>query len=171
MARQRQAAKTKSKWLLEAEQKRKEFWGDVEDQLWHRKSSDGFITIPRTMPYILNIIDELTRGKPASSTYFTLWCHTNDASLVQIDNAESFAYESGFFSERKATTWKQRMRSLKECNFIDNKEGSHEFSYILLYNPHIIIKDMKEEILKIKESLYYTLIDRAHRVGAKKDFE
>lgn len=36
------------------------------------KEYDGFTTIPRTMPLIMNIIDDLTKAKPASSNYFAL---------------------------------------------------------------------------------------------------
>jgi hypothetical protein len=29
------------------------------------------------MPVIMNIIDTLTKNKPAGSTYFVLWCRTS----------------------------------------------------------------------------------------------
>ncbi len=46
-------------------------WPDInfKKQLWHRKRNDGFTTIPRTLPLIIGIIDDLSKGTPAGMTY------------------------------------------------------------------------------------------------------
>ena len=49
-----------------------------------RKAHKGFTTIPKTMPLILRIMDEMTKGAPVSSTYMTLWCSTWDNGFVQV---------------------------------------------------------------------------------------
>jgi uncharacterized protein YydD (DUF2326 family) len=46
-------------------EQRGKLWPDVDfyNYLWHRKRNDGFVTIPRTMPLIIGIIDDLTKGR------------------------------------------------------------------------------------------------------------
>ena len=60
-------------------------WPGKEDMLWHRLANKGFATIPKTMPMILKIMDDMTKGAPVSSTYLTLWCHTWDNSFVVLN--------------------------------------------------------------------------------------
>ena len=61
---------------------RETLWPGHEPFLWNRKINKGFATIPKTMPLILKIMDELTKGAPVSSTYLTLWCQTWDNSYA-----------------------------------------------------------------------------------------
>ena len=109
------AAKKISKAQEKAKALRDSVWPDLDEQmLWNRKAVSGFTTIPRTMPLVMNIIDALTKNKPAGSTYFVMWCRTFDHSLLVIDNPMTLAVEAGFSGERALSTWKDRMRSLVE---------------------------------------------------------
>jgi len=54
---------------------REALWPKAEPRLWHRKVHDGFTTIPKTMPLVLQITDEMSNGKPLSATYLSLWRH------------------------------------------------------------------------------------------------
>ena len=160
------AAKKISKAQEKAKALRDSVWPDLDEQmLWNRKSVSGFTTIPRTMPLIMNIIDALTKNKPAGSAYFVMWCRTFDHSLLVIDNPMTLAVEAGFSGERALSTWKDRMRSLVELGFIDAKEGpSGPYHYVLLFNPHKVVWDLKG---KIQESTLRQLHTRAIEIGAK----
>ena len=62
------------------------YWPKVTDEeLWSRKLYSGYTSIPRTMPQVMNIIDALTKNKPAGRTYFVLWSRTFDESLLVIE--------------------------------------------------------------------------------------
>ena len=79
-------AKKISKGQEKAKALRDSCWPDLDDEkLWNRKLVKGFTTIPRTMPLIMNIIDSLTKNKPAGMVFFVLWCRTFDESLLAID--------------------------------------------------------------------------------------
>ena len=158
------AAKKISKAQEKAKALRDSVWPDLDEQmLWNRKSVSGFTTIPRTMPLIMNIIDALTKNKPAGSAYFVMWCRTFDHSLLVIDNPMTLAVEAGFSGERALSTWKDRMRSLVELGFIDAKEGpSGPYHYVLLFNPHKVVWDLKG---KIQESTFRQLQTRAIEIG------
>jgi hypothetical protein len=145
---------------------REKLWADVPDEdLWLRQNQKGFTTIPRTMPIIVNIIDALTKSTSAGNTYFVLWCRSFDAQVIEVQNPADLAAESGFSGERAVSTWRQRMKSLKALGLIKCEEGTiHEYQYILLLNPHKVIRAMEGQIPK---KLYAQLITRAFDVGAK----
>jgi hypothetical protein len=145
---------------------RKENWPDVPDKhLWNRTTCHGFTTVPRTLALVMNIIDSLSKNKPASQTYFGLWCRTYDESVVIIENPMSLAFEAGFSGERAVTTWRQRMQTLKELGFIDARPGSSgEFHFVLLYNPHWVVWKLRS---KIQKQAFMQLQDRAVEVGAQ----
>jgi len=134
-------AKRISKGTERALRIRSEHWSEVsEELLWHRKRCDGYTTIPRTIPLLMNIIDSKSKNQPAGRTYFGLWCRAYDESLIIIENPMSLAFEAGFSGERAVTTWRQRMSTLRDLGFIDAKPGSSgEFHYVLLFNPHKIV--------------------------------
>ena len=99
-------------------------WPGKEAWLWNRKAQKGFATIPKTMPLILKIMDEITKGAPISSTYLTLWCHTWDNSFVVLNKHGDMANASGFGGQRGEHTWATRMKKLQELEFIDIKAGT-----------------------------------------------
>ena len=160
------AAKKISKAQEKAKALRDSVWPDLDEQmLWNRKAVSGFTTIPRTMPLVMNIIDALTKNKPAGSTYFVMWCRTFDHSLLVIDNPMTLAVEAGFSGERALSTWKDRMRSLVDLGFIDAKEGAAgPFHYVLLLNPHKVVWQLKG---RIQEGTFRQLQTRAIEIGAK----
>ena len=160
------AAKKISKAQEKAKDLRDSIWPDIDVQmLWNRKAVSGYTTIPRTMPLVMNIIDALTKNKPAGSAYFVMWCRTFDHSLLVIDNPSTLAVEAGFSGERAMSTWRDRMKSLVELGFIDAKEGpSGPYHYVLLFNPHKVVWNLKD---RIQENTFRDLRTRAIEIGAK----
>jgi hypothetical protein len=84
------------------EKLRGQLWPDVTPaMLWHRKRSDGFSTIPRTLSIIMVMMDSLSKGRPVSTTYLELWCRTFDEALLNLSGKEhEYATASGFSGER-----------------------------------------------------------------------
>jgi hypothetical protein len=165
-----QKRKRKSKMEEKACKLRKEFWPNItNEELWDRTRNDGYTTVPRTMPFIMEIINNLSnKGQPAGQVYFVLWCHVFYESSLIIENPLLFAAETGFSGERALTTWKQRMKTLQELGFIDAKAGSSgDFHYVLILNPHVVIPKLKE---RIQDFRFRQIYDRAIDIGAK-DFE
>ena len=93
MIRRRRSSK-----IQESQQKlRDKLWPELdESKLWHRKKKKGFITIPRPMPLVMNIMDDMVNGKPVSSAYLELWCRSFDESFVTLSKREEIAFASGF---------------------------------------------------------------------------
>ena len=149
---------------------RKHLWPKLEDgQLWHRKKSDGFTTFPRTMPLIMQIMDDLSKGKPVSSTYLELWCRSYDLSFVTLASHEVLSFHSGFRGQRAVSTWKDRLKILQELGFIDIKSGaSGAMSYVLIWNPYHVIKKLHEKKHPgLSDAAYNALVARAIEIKAK----
>lgn len=144
---------------------RKEMWPAVsDDAFWHRNKHRGFTTIPRTMPILMKIIDELTKNQPCGQTYLALWCRAFDEPLLTIENPKRVAAEAGFGGERALSTWHQRMKMLQELGFIDAREGdSGAFHYVLIFNPHLVVQQIKS---RIQQPRFMQLLERAMDIGA-----
>jgi hypothetical protein len=148
---------------------RNTLWPGIEPFLWSRKENKGFTTIPKTMPLILKIMDEMSNGKPVSSTYLGLWCATWDNSFVNVSKANEMAHAAGFTGQRAEYTWAARMKILKELFFIDIKPGkSGSISHVIIFNPHKVINyHHQKKTPGLVEASYNMLIDRAIDIGAK----
>ncbi|MBR8434114.1 hypothetical protein KDW37_25485 [Burkholderia cenocepacia] len=147
------------------------FPGLPEIWLWHRKRNDGFITIPRTLPIVMQAVDAQSKGQPAGHTLFCLWARSPDHPVLTIENPSTFAAEAGFFGERAVDTWRRRMKKLRDLNFIRTKPGaSGEFHYVLLLNPNAVMEWMRSERL-IQDDIYSRFVERLADVGAYGELE
>lgn len=155
-----------SKMELRALAMRAELWPEItEELLWDRKKAHGFTTMPRTMTYVMNIVDTLSKGQPAGMTYLTIWCRLFFTGIVELPSEKQMAFEAGFTGERAVDTWRKRMRHLKRLGFIDYKAGTdHDFQWVLIPNPHHVVLRLGT---KIQERYRAAWRDRAVEVGAK----
>jgi hypothetical protein len=151
---------------LRAAEMRKELFPQVTDeQLWNRKHANGFTTMPRTMAYLMNVIDTLTKGQPSGHVYLTIWCRLFNPGIVELASERQMAFEAGFTGERAVDTWRKRMRHLKRHGFIDYKGGAdHDFQWVLVFNPHHVMQRLGS---KVQERYRAAWKERALEVGAK----
>lgn len=143
-------------------------WPEAKLCLWDRLANKGFATIPKTMPIVLQVMDDLSNGKPVSSTYLGLWCDTWDNSMVNITKPQDMAHAAGFTGQRATYTWGGRMQILKQLNFIDIKPGrSGPISHVLIWNPHHVIRwHHAQKTPGLVEANFNALLERALDVGA-----
>lgn len=148
---------------------RETLWGKgIEAWLWNRNLNKGFATIPKTMPWILQIMDDLSNGKPVSTTYLGLWCETWDNSMVNASRQAQLAYAAGFSGQRAVYTWQGRVQILQDLKFIDVKPGaSGKIGSILIWNPHVILRmHHSQKTLHLDPGKYAALMERASEIGA-----
>lgn len=147
---------------------RARLWPSYSDAfMWIRQKHDGFTTIPRTMPLILSIMDDLA-GTPVGDAYLELWCRAFDEGFVTLAKQREIAFHAGFDGQRGERTWRAKMKHLADLNFIDIQSGpSGPMSYALILNPYLVIKrlhDLKRPGLR--EDKYNALVERAGEIGA-----
>jgi hypothetical protein len=173
MANGKQASAKRLKMAERAAQQKNLHFPDVSDAwLWHRNRNDGYITVPRTMPLVMQAIDALTKGQPAGQTLFALWCRSPDHAVISIESPAIHASEAGFAGERAIDTWRRRMKKLAELMFILHKAGpSGDFHYVLLLNPNWVMEFRRKKFNDIPESIYSQFIERTMDVGAHGEIE
>lgn len=143
-------------------------WPDIDETyLWSRHTHDGFSTIPRTMPLIQRIMDDMSNGKPVSGTYLELWCRSFDGDFVTLSKPIEMAFHSGFTGQRGERTWKDRLKILDKLKFISLKAGpSGPASYALIFNPYHVIRDHHDaKTTGLHEGKYNALLARALEIG------
>jgi len=147
---------------------RSSLWPTLDDKfLWMRERSDGWLSVPRAMPLLMQLMDNLSKGKPVSSAYFDLWCRTYDDSFIVGNKAREMAYFSGFTGERAERTWASRIRILADLGFIDVAEGPNgPISYLLIYNPYKVVK-AHYKAGRINEAGFNALRQRMIEIGAQ----
>ena len=152
------------------EQLERHFPDHKREPLWHRKTHDGYSSIPRTLPIAMQAIDSLSKGNPGGHTLFCLWARSPDQPLLVIDSPTTFAAEAGFNGERASDTWRRRMKRIRDLGFIKTKKGtSGEFHYVLLLNPNVAVQQLIDA-KKLQETLAERFEDRLSEIGAKRDF-
>lgn len=149
---------------------REHLWPGASPSLWHRTANKGFATIPKTFPFVMKIMDEMTKGAPVSSTYLALWCSTWDNSYAVITNPAEMSQAAGFGGQRGVHTWGGRMKKLQELHFIDIKPGkSGPMNHVIIWNPHLIVRWHHDvgRTPGLLEASYTSLIERAAELGAQ----
>lgn len=140
--------------INKAEEKRRklreQLFPNCEALLWNRKEVLGFTTIPRTLGLIMTLIEQLAerqKGKDVSRTYFELWCRAFDDYFIEAADVEGLAFAAGFVSRgRNVRSWEERVGVLAELGFVRVvPNGTRKQGYILLVDPHKVIKALREE--------------------------
>lgn len=147
---------------------RDKFWpGVTESHLWDRHNRDGFATIPRAMPHILSIMNDLAeKGQPVGPTYLELWCRLGDEGYLNLNRPQEMAAAAGFGGQRAVYTWRDRLAKLSELGFIDFKDGPNgTFSYALFWNPYHVVRQHYENS-RVSDAKWQGLVFRAHEIGA-----
>ena len=147
---------------------REKLWpGVTEDHLWDRHNRDGFATVPRAMPLMLTIMNDLAdKGQPVGAVYFELWSRLNDEGYLNLNRPQEMAFASGFSGQRALYTWRDRLAKLRDLGFISFKEGpAGEFSYALFWNPYHVIRRHYEEG-RVSDAKWQALVFRASEIGA-----
>lgn len=164
------SVRTKSAIANRYLQIRQQLWPGAESSLWDRNAHKGFASIPKTMPIILKIIDEMTKNNPASATYLSLWCSTWDNAYVTLSKSRDLAHASGFSGQRAEYVWGTRMKLLQELKFIDIKPGkSGPMGHAIIWNPHWVIRWHYENKTGtgMQESSYTALVEWGLEMGCK----
>ncbi len=157
---------------------RNSLFEDAEERLWDRNRFHGFATIPKTMPYVCRILDEMSKGQPLASTYVALWCATWDDAFIKLGRMPDLSFSAGFSGQRGVRTFQDRVRKLVELGFVEvAPSGSQALGLAYLPNPHIQIMHLyaaktdpagdpalKEKAAGIQAATYNAFVERAQEI-------
>lgn len=134
--------------------------------LWSM-DNDGWAALPRLMPLMMNIMDDLSeKGFPVSRAYLELWARLRDEQFLTLNRPEEMAFHAGFDGQRALRTWKDRVQRLANLGFIGLMPGPlGDLSYAVFYNPYHVIK-RAYVASKVQERKWQALVVRAGEIGA-----
>ncbi len=183
----KQAAKANSKAKQASIDIRKLHWPEVKDEdLWlldaATKKRGGFSQVPRPLPLIINIINNIAKrmhGKsiPAGKTYLVLWMHHFSEGLVKIHSEADAAYEAGYDGQRNITTFRAHMKLLQEIGFIDYRKGPKgPMQYVLMRSPYKVLKKLHGErdakgMKLVADEEFAAVIERVNDIGSRDELE
>jgi len=140
-------------------------WPELtQPEIWSM-DNEGWVALPRLMPLIMSIMDDLTdKGHPVSRTYLELWSRLREEHFITLNRPEEMAFYAGFEGQRALRTWKDRMQRLNDLGFISLRAGPlGDMSYAVFYNPYHIIKRSYLKG-KVQERKWISLIVRANEL-------
>lgn len=146
---------------------RAKLWPALTDDMLWGMDNDGWRALPRLMPLMMNIMDDLSeKGFPVSRTYLELWARLRDEQFLTLNRPEEMAFHAGFDGQRALRTWKDRVQRLAALGFIGLMPGPlGDLSYAVFYNPYHVIK--RAYIAgKVQERKWQALVVRAGEIGA-----
>ncbi|HVJ42671.1 MAG TPA: hypothetical protein VM639_14300 [Dongiaceae bacterium] len=137
--------RSKNKIAEKEDTLRNSMWPNADQRLWDRKAYGGFVTIPKTMPFICRILDEMSKNHPLGSTYQALWAFTWDNNaFVKLNRPSEVAYAAGFTGQRGERTLYDRLKRLEDFGFIEVAPTAiNRFGFIFIPNPHPIIMNLR----------------------------
>lgn len=148
-------------------------------RLWD-KSSGGFVTIPKTMPIICRILDEMSKNQPLSDTYRMLWAYTwNNNAFARLNKTSEMAFAAGFQGQRGERTLRDRLKKLEALGFIEIRaQASNPMGLVFIPNPHEVIlrlRDAQEnsdeagraKLPFMRDETYFAFLERALDINCK----
>lgn len=156
-----------------AEDKRRELrdqlWPGAANLIWNRTTDDGWCTVPRTLPLIMTLINEVApkaKGDP-SRVYCELWSRVFDEGVIEMEDEADHAYAAGFVTTRGVRTWRERMDVLVDLGFIRVKpDGSRKYGYVLLVHPHDVVAALRKA-KRVPEEWHNTFVHMVGKTGAR----
>jgi len=146
---------------------RAKLWPALTDDMLWGMDNEGWAALPRLMPLMMNIMDDLSeKGFPVSRTYLELWARLREEQFLTLNRPEEMAFHAGFDGQRALRTWKDRVVRLADLGFIGLKPGPlGDLSYAVFYNPYHVIK-RAYIAKKVQERKWQALVVRAGEIGA-----
>lgn len=144
---------------------RAKLWPELNPKMLWGMDSDGWVAVPRLMPLMMSIMDDLSgKGYPVSRTYLEMWARLREEQFLTLNRPEEMAFHAGFEGQRALRTWKDRVQRLANLGFIGLKPGPlGDLSYAVFFNPYHIVK-LAYLDGNVQERKWQALIVRANEV-------
>jgi hypothetical protein len=117
------------------------------DALWPEADTEvfqpvkgGWGQVPRTLPMIASLIDELGGREKPGRLYLALWSYDFGEGYIEVPDPARVALEAGYKAARAERTFTERMKTLRDLGFIKTQAlGAREFGHVLLVDPHRVV--------------------------------
>jgi hypothetical protein len=149
---------------------RDSFWPGAAGVVWSKSTAKGYGTIPRILPLVMRLMQDLSAKGDPSGVYLDLWARDFGEGIITVSNEEDFAYSSGYSGPRAARSWRERIEKLIQLGFIRTKEqGNRDVAHILLLDPYYVCAKLRADgkiPADIHASWWSAFVARAQEIKA-----
>lgn len=131
---------------------RDKLWPNASERVFVSKRSKGFAQIPRVVPLVARLINEIGGSENAGPLYQVLWSQDWGQGIVEVRSSKALLYLAGYSGagSRADRTWRERIRILTSLGFVETgKVGLDEDAYLLLIDPHIAVLALQKRAQRI----------------------
>jgi len=141
-------------------------WANAEEEVF-QPLKGGWAQVPRTLPMIASLIDELGGREKPGRLYLALWSYDFGEGYIEVPDPARVALEAGYTSNRAERTFSERMKILRDQGFIKAKAlGAREFGHVLLVDPHRVVVALRASSPeRIAEAWWSTFEARCSAIG------
>ena len=145
---------------------RAKLWPELADQMLWKMEAGGWIALPRLMPLMMSIMDDLSgKGVPVSRTYLEMWSRLREEGFLSLNRPEEMAFHAGFEGQRALRTWKDRVQRRADLGFIGLRAGAlGDLSYAVFYNPYHVVRRAHERG-EVQDRKWHALVVGAIEIG------
>ncbi len=143
-------------------------WPDADQFVWDWNNSKGYVHVPRLLPLVMVLINELSPSGDPSAVYLEIWTRCLDGGFYEVDDEEGCAYAAGYTGQRAVRTWRERMRTLRKLGFIETlSTGNREFGSVLIINPLLVCARLRhDKDTKVPDAWWSAFVSRARKISA-----
>lgn len=123
--------------------KRDLLWPDAADLVFDpsdRAFTKGYAQVPRVVPLVARLANELESPVNAGPLYQVLWAQDWGQGIVEVRSFKQLLYEAGYTGRgtRIERTWDERIKILKKLELIRTApRGLDNYGFLLLVDPYL----------------------------------
>jgi hypothetical protein len=140
---------------------RKRIWPDSDALIFSPNEAKGFARVPRVVPLVARLVNELGAPINAGQLYQVLWAHDWGDGVVEIKNFRTLLFEAGYTERTSRTerTWRERISLLRDHGLVQvARNGLDEFGFVLLIDPYLAVTTMRKRLMTNRA--YQTWLDQ-----------
>lgn len=104
------------------------------------RATKGYAQVPRVVPLVARLINEVGGAENAGPLYQVLWAQDWGQGIIEVRSFRGLLYEAGYTGKgsRVERTWEERIRILERLELIRSAaRGLDNYGYILLVDPYL----------------------------------
>jgi len=138
---------------------RDRLWPDAASVIFDPsdRTTKGYSQVPRVVPIVARLINEIGGPENAGSLYQVLWAQEWGQGIVEVRSYRQLLYEAGYSAKgsRIERTWQERIRILENLGFIRTaRRGLDDHAYILLIDPHLAVVQLETALPSVHKATF-----------------
>lgn len=112
-----------------------------------KTTGGGFAQVPRVVPLVAALINEIGGRENAGSLYQVLWAHDWGQGIVEVKSPRSLLFQAGYTGStgRADRTWQERVAILVSLGLVQTRpSGIEQHGFILLRDPYRAVLDLHD---------------------------